>query len=32
MTTVAFVLLAFIAGVVLGVLLAAHAALTGGVK
>lgn len=32
MTTVAFVLLAFIAGVALGVLLAAHAALTGGAK
>lgn len=32
MTTVAFVLLAFIVGAAFGVLLAAHAALTGGVK
>lgn len=32
MTTVAFVLLAFMAGLALGVLLAAHAALTGVVK
>lgn len=32
MTTVSFVILAFIAGSVFGVLLAAHATLTGGVK
>ena len=32
MTTVSFVILAFIARAVLGVLLAAHATLTGGVK